>query len=207
MLHGKKGFDRIVYAFKNVLTTPVTWLFHDLGTAGKFVLPYFDYGLTALQAPTPDPLDKHAPVRRTVPIQITQDIKVKMPSLKPPTDIDPMYGNDFEDYAVEINEWLCMVLLESPRLHPEDHIDPQISRYQPPGDVTEQKLAKVTLQGFYSPLWAHQMFVNLLLALPKGAWFAYSVTSLAEGWQDGGKSSMILKLPDDSTNYVLWDIA
>ena len=35
MLHGKKGFDRIVYAFKNVLTTPVTWLFNDLGTAGE----------------------------------------------------------------------------------------------------------------------------------------------------------------------------
>jgi ribonuclease P/MRP protein subunit RPP40 len=34
MLHGKKGFDRIVYAFKNVLNTPVTWLFCDLGTTG-----------------------------------------------------------------------------------------------------------------------------------------------------------------------------
>lgn len=31
MLHGKKGFDRIVYAFKNVLNTPATWLFVDLG--------------------------------------------------------------------------------------------------------------------------------------------------------------------------------
>lgn len=31
MLHGKKSFDRIVYAFKNVLNTPVTWLFLDLG--------------------------------------------------------------------------------------------------------------------------------------------------------------------------------
>jgi hypothetical protein len=30
MLHGKKGFDRIAYAFKNVLTSPVTWLFTDL---------------------------------------------------------------------------------------------------------------------------------------------------------------------------------
>lgn len=34
MLHGKKGFDRIVYAFKNVLTKPVTWLFSDLGAQG-----------------------------------------------------------------------------------------------------------------------------------------------------------------------------
>jgi len=38
MLHGKKGFDRIVYAFKNVLTTPVIWHFHDLGAEGLLQL-------------------------------------------------------------------------------------------------------------------------------------------------------------------------
>jgi ribonuclease P/MRP protein subunit RPP40 len=37
MLHGKKGFDRIVYAFKNVLTTPVAWLFHDLRAKGTLI--------------------------------------------------------------------------------------------------------------------------------------------------------------------------
>lgn len=30
MLHGKKGFERIVWAFKNVLNNSLTWLFHDL---------------------------------------------------------------------------------------------------------------------------------------------------------------------------------
>ena len=29
MLHGKKGFERIIWAFKNVLTDSVTWLFYD----------------------------------------------------------------------------------------------------------------------------------------------------------------------------------
>ncbi len=29
MLHGKKGFERIVWAFKNVLDSSVTWLFYD----------------------------------------------------------------------------------------------------------------------------------------------------------------------------------
>jgi ribonuclease P/MRP protein subunit RPP40 len=29
MLHGKKGFERIVWAFKNVLNKPMTWLFYD----------------------------------------------------------------------------------------------------------------------------------------------------------------------------------
>ena len=30
MLHGKKGFDRIVWAFKNVLNQTLAWLFCDL---------------------------------------------------------------------------------------------------------------------------------------------------------------------------------
>jgi uncharacterized membrane protein len=30
MLHGKKGFERIVWAFANVLTQSMAWLFHDL---------------------------------------------------------------------------------------------------------------------------------------------------------------------------------
>lgn len=42
MLHGKKGFDRIVYAFKNVLTAPVTWLFHDLSAEGML---FFEFQL------------------------------------------------------------------------------------------------------------------------------------------------------------------
>ena len=37
MLHGKKGFDRIVYAFKNVLTKPVTWLFINLQAQGMYI--------------------------------------------------------------------------------------------------------------------------------------------------------------------------
>lgn len=53
MLHGKKGFDRIVYAFKNVLTTPVTWLFHDLGTKGILVFEWIScsYMLTWTKPP------------------------------------------------------------------------------------------------------------------------------------------------------------
>ena len=34
MQHGKKGFDRIVWAFKNVLSESVTWLFYDFSYNG-----------------------------------------------------------------------------------------------------------------------------------------------------------------------------
>ena len=35
MFKGKKGFDRLVYACKNVLNDPVTWLFTNLSTKSK----------------------------------------------------------------------------------------------------------------------------------------------------------------------------
>jgi len=34
MLHGKKGFERIVWAFKNVLNSAVTWLIYDCEDKG-----------------------------------------------------------------------------------------------------------------------------------------------------------------------------
>jgi hypothetical protein len=30
MLHGKRGFERVVWAAKNVLNRSLTWLFYDL---------------------------------------------------------------------------------------------------------------------------------------------------------------------------------
>lgn len=33
MLHGKKGFERVVWAAKNVLNRSLTWLFYDRRTA------------------------------------------------------------------------------------------------------------------------------------------------------------------------------
>lgn len=42
MLHGKKGFDRLVYAAKKVLNQPLVWFFCNIGKSGKFSPPSFD---------------------------------------------------------------------------------------------------------------------------------------------------------------------
>lgn len=39
MVPGKKGFDRLVYAARNALNTPLTWLFHNLAETGEFPFP------------------------------------------------------------------------------------------------------------------------------------------------------------------------
>lgn len=75
-----------------------------------------------------------------------------------------------------------------------------------PSESTEGSLVKITWQGFMSPSWTHRIFVKILLALPKEAWFAYSVTGFAESWAAGGQNSMILKLSDSSSDFVLWDV-
>lgn len=43
MLHGKKGFERIVWAFKNVLSHSVAWLFYDLESAASEIAEGFCY--------------------------------------------------------------------------------------------------------------------------------------------------------------------
>lgn len=131
-----------------------------------------------------------------------------MPSLKPPTDTEPLYCGDFEDYAVDVHEWLSLVLLESPRTKSDDDIDPFLSRYVPPGDsFTNLKLVKVTWQGFMSPSWAHKSFVQTLLAVPQDTWFAYCVIGVDNGLFGEGKSCTILKLPDAPNEFVSWEVA
>lgn len=39
MFKGRKGFDRLVYACKNVLNEPLSWLFCDLSAKGKSFSP------------------------------------------------------------------------------------------------------------------------------------------------------------------------
>lgn len=131
-----------------------------------------------------------------------------MPLLKPPTDVDRAYGADFEDYAIDTHEWLSLVLLDSPRIDPDDKIDPFLSRYVPPGDTpTPRKLVKITWRGFISPNWAHKMFVQMLLATPRDQWFGYCVDGFCEGSSGSGKHCTILKLADAPNEYVLWDIS
>ena len=36
MFPGKKGFDRLLYAARNVLNMPVTWLFYNCGKSTSF---------------------------------------------------------------------------------------------------------------------------------------------------------------------------
>jgi ribonuclease P/MRP protein subunit RPP40 len=209
MLHGKKGFDRIVYAFKNVLSAPVTWLFCDLGSKGVDSST-ISTRMTADrgQALTPDPLDIHFPTRRKIFPEIILNIKVNLPQLKPPTETITGYAENFEDFAVETHEWLSLISLGSPRINPDSHIDSFLCRYVSPGNPTiSSKLVKITWQGFFSSSWAHKLFVQALSTVPREAWFAYYVGGFGESCLGGSKDCTILKEPEGINEYILWEVS
>jgi ribonuclease P/MRP protein subunit RPP40 len=156
----------------------------------------------------PDPLNVHFPQRVTVSAEITSNIKVDIPPLKPPTDTSLEYGEDFDDFAVETHEWLSLISLDSPRINPDDRIDSFLSRYASPGQsTTDSKVVKISWRGFLSPSWANRIFVQALLTVPREAWFAYTVGGFGNVSSSSSKDCTILKVPDAPNEYLLWEVA
>ncbi|POS87872.1 hypothetical protein EPUL_000358 [Erysiphe pulchra] len=189
MLHGKKGFNRIIYAFEKVLVRPVTWLFCNLNTT----------------SPTPDPLDKHFPVKKIAIPKITRNKIVTMPSLQPPLKTDNEFDTEFDYYAMETHEWFSLLMLDSPRVYKDDMIDPALSRYCPSGETSVSNLAKIVWQGFISPTSSHKLFVDILLATPREFWFTIIISGFPLEFLRECKDCMILRVANTSMEYILWE--
>lgn len=114
MLHGKKGFERIAWAFKNVLNHSLTWLFHDLHQSS---------------ATEKGPLIAHAHVSaRPEALRIP---RAKVPPLTQQT-LPDLCDADADGYGAAVLEWLGLVSLGSPRVDAGDDVDAFLSRYEVP---------------------------------------------------------------------------
>lgn len=149
MLPGKKAFDRLVWACKNVLDSSLTWLFYDLRS------PTDGQGPIAAHAPT---------------VKVLEPIAESLSNVMCP----PFPGNIGEeerDEVAELLEWAQMAMARSPRLLQSDDIDPYICRYRPTEDSSPVDLVLYQWHGFVPPAFA----TNILLAALKAtssSWFA-----------------------------------
>ncbi|CAD6587543.1 MAG: hypothetical protein ASARMPREDX12_002930 [Alectoria sarmentosa] len=213
MLHGKKGFERIVWAFKNVLNHSVTWLFYDFNSNsqhGKAIViskSVVDEVTNCRIAAKDAPIAKHHPVTKESSPQQKTTERVRVPNLSPPHSSN--FDDNFEDWALETYEWLSLVAMESPRIISEDIVDPFLSRYQVPNNDSGKTLNMVTLTwtGFIPRLWIMQFFLYLSTAKTtnrKGAssedFFALSAYSFKTAVADQKDSYTILCLLDGSVN-------
>jgi ribonucleases P/MRP protein subunit RPP40 len=152
----------------------------------------------------------HSPVVVSCSPEISPQIDVELPRLQPPEGHRDMYEDDFSDFSVEMYEWISLISLGSPRVDLNDRIDPFLSRYAPPAAGDQSlgitKLVKINWKGFASSLWAHKVFVQVLLAAKPGMWFSFAVSGFDESIRTGGGDCTILKLPGAQTEYMLWEV-
>lgn len=145
MLHGKKGFERIVWAFKNVLNSSVTWLFYDFQNS-------------VLSDDHLDPLAKHRPFHETISPSVTHTEAAKVPSF-----VALRATPDDEEWATEFHEWLSLVALQSPRIEASDDIDPYLCRYKVPNAESAEiyDLVSIRWTGLLPGSWIRGLFVEL----------------------------------------------
>ncbi|KAE8152143.1 ribonuclease P 40kDa subunit-domain-containing protein [Aspergillus avenaceus] len=187
MLHGKKGFERIAWAFKNVLTHTVAWLFYDLASGSNGISD----ADTSLKGNHPHILESD-PVRTDY-----RDILVPPFALWESTP-----EQELRDNCDEISEWLAMVSLGSPRVSSTDDIDPYLSRYSVP-DASEAKPADIVSlkwRGLIPPKWVMGLFYHLLRETGKSSessWFGISAGALGKEAVEGKDGYMVMVLPSD----------
>lgn len=156
MLHGKKGFERIQWAFKNVLSSAVTWLFYDFQDEAEEESAKCIEALACSRKP----IAAHHPIAKTCAPKITKRERVIQPHL---TVKATESAAILEPKAVEFHEWLSLVLLGSPRVHEDDIVDSYLSRYTVPDDepTVISGLVLVHWSGLIPASWIRQLLIEL----------------------------------------------
>lgn len=210
MLHGKKGFDRLVSACQHVLTKSITWLFCRLSEGEQCARSLYMTSAKYCAAPAKDPLEKYFPVRYTSAPGIIPHLKTKLPALKVPTAMHSDSNRlEFDEFSVDIYEWLSLIRLQSPRVAAGDDVDRYISTYVPPGlieDVRQASLCKMTWEGFMPASWTQYVLAEIVLAVPAKHWFALSATAFVRGTTAEATEWTLMRPPDSPGEYLLWDV-
>lgn len=163
MVHGEKGFERLVWAFKNVLDRAVTWLFVDLTKK--------DDPTAAMEN---GPIKEFAPTPREVQPEV-HEIQDGLVPVWP----EKLESEDYAE-AAELLEWISLAMMGSARLKKGDGIDPYLSRYQVPsslGEAKPQRLVRFRWRGLVHPEFVQKVFLAALKACGD-QWMAISASAL-----------------------------
>jgi len=196
MFPGKKAFDRLTWAFKNVLNASLAWLFHDLRSP---LLPSQESESNG-QA-TPNALTPHAPTIKTIkPTPTPLHQALLPPFIKQQAEASESATPETQhDRATDLLEWLSLAMARSPRVLNGDSIDPYLSRYAP-AETTGGVPTDLVLYQWHG--FAPAAFVvKILLAATKASvggegWFALGGESF------GGNGYMVLR---DGGEVVTWN--
>ncbi|KAJ5777993.1 hypothetical protein N7520_001239 [Penicillium odoratum] len=186
MLHGKKGFDRIVWSFKNVLNQSMSWLFCDLDSAG--------------QNNDAKPVQKHspqwfncAPLRNSLGRTVIPPLSGLVAKDTPEVELQEACGS--------FSEWIALVQMRSPRVSAGDDVDPYLSRYSVPDldKASTSELISLKWHGLISTKWILHLFSSLLsqtTSFSSSAWFILSASALGKQAVEGRDGFTIAAAPN-----------
>jgi ribonuclease P/MRP protein subunit RPP40 len=168
MVHGKSGFERLIWACKNVLNHTVTWLFYDVSANAA--------------NDGSGPIAAFQPLVKTVEPQSDQLAGVNVPQW--PWKSAEQENGEEDETIVEILEWLSLASQLSPRIQGADTIDPFLSRYRSPtttpeATVSEQNLCRLRWYGLVTNHFALNVFLAMLKTSGE-EWAAMSIYTFTE---------------------------
>ena len=188
MLPGKKAFERLQWAFKNVLDDSLAWLFYDLRSPltvdGGMQGALATYAPTIkVLEPTPEPLQQ-----------------VLCPSF---TLSDGANEEDAREEAAELLEWLSLTMSRSPRVQKGDRVDPFLCRYRPDEGAKPVDLVSYQWRGFAPTAFVLKVLLAAMKASSSSSttgddWFALGGASF------DGKGYTILKR---GSEVMTWNYA
>ena len=149
MTHGKKGFKRLEWAAKNVLSENFTWLFYNARASSAEAL-----------REGKEPLSKHHPTICEVGPEVERLGRLLVPGVRP-GDVSKLCEGEA---PLELLEYMGLVGLGSERLRVGDRVDPYVSRYEVPDfngevEVVEKEMVRVRWRGFLMAEFAREMFL------------------------------------------------
>jgi ribonuclease P/MRP protein subunit RPP40 len=173
MLPGKKAFERLQWAFKNVLNTSLAWLFYDLRSPNLTLAT----GETVQNA-----LSTHAPIIKNV-----KPLRNHLQNALVP----PFSSNEDSDDETELLEWLSLAMAQSPRVLSGDNLDSYLCRYRPDHDTCKPTdLVLYQWNGFAPSHFVQKIVLAAMKATVGDRWFALGAGAFSgDGYvilRDGG---------------------
>ncbi|KIW82441.1 hypothetical protein Z517_05468 [Fonsecaea pedrosoi CBS 271.37] len=183
MLHGKKGFERLVWAAKHALNQSLNWLFIDLNTKTGDISDQSTL-----------PLSAHHPTIHMISPATQSLTNVLTPrTLTAISDEFSLPPAEAHESLYDMLEYVDMLSLASPRVQATDQAHSFLSQYQvpdlsddPDSGGSEQTVKVLTWSGLIPSRWILELLcavikhsrTELLEALPKQQqWLAISVSS------------------------------
>ncbi|OQV04322.1 hypothetical protein CLAIMM_09225 isoform 4 [Cladophialophora immunda] len=186
MLHSKKGFERLIWAAKNVLNQSLNWLFLDLNS-----------NIEDVSDQNTQPLSNHHPTIHTL-TPFTQSLTNTLTprTMAAVSDGISLLSAEAHESLYDILEYVDMLSLASPRVQATDQTHSFLSRYEVPDLSDEadpndphtsgQPVRVLTWSGLIPSRWILELLCAVIRysraegfeALPRRQqWFAISVSS------------------------------